>query len=61
MNRLQQALEELKKEEEPKKKKKKFEIRKEKRLQYYSGWSRGKILEPEKEEKQNKLDKLFKK
>lgn len=43
MNRLQKAFEKLQKEEELKKKKKKkspFRIKKEKRLQYYNGWSR---------------------
>ena len=59
MSRLQNVLEELRKEEELKKpKKKKFEIRKEKRLQYYSGWSKGKGLDPKKEEKQEKLGKF---
>ena len=47
----------MKAEEEQKKKKKKplFKVRKEKRLQYYSGWQRGK---PVVEEKQNELDKF---
>ncbi|MBU0628247.1 MAG: hypothetical protein KKC75_03590 [Nanoarchaeota archaeon] len=42
-NPLLQAIEELKKEDELKKKKKKpsFELRKEKRLNYYSGWGEG--------------------
>ncbi len=58
MNRLLQAIEELKAEEAKKKKKKKplFTIKKEKRLQYYSGWNRGKPVEEQKEEKQSKLN-----
>jgi len=53
MNKLQKALEGMKAEEAQKKKKKKLLSRKEKRLQYYSGWSRGNSLD---EEKQSKLD-----
>lgn len=48
-----QVIEELKKEEQAKKKKKPaLTLTKEKRLQYYSGWGKGKV---EKVEKQKKL------
>ena len=49
--------EEVAKEKAKKKKKAKLEIRKEKRLQYYSGWGRkGKdVNDKEKEEKQTRL------
>ena len=52
MNKLQKALEEMKAEEAQKKKKPLSRIRKEKHLNYYSGWQRGKPVEEEKEEKQ---------
>lgn len=57
-NPLLKALDELTKEEQAKKKKKKpvFELRKEKRLQYYSGWGKGnKAVDKGKVEKQEKL------
>lgn len=41
--------------ENPKKKKKKYSIPKEKRLQYYSGWGKGKSIKEERIEKQTKL------
>lgn len=58
-NPVLQAIEELKREEDLKKKKKKspFNLKKEKRLSYYSGWSKGKPVEKEKTEKQTKLGK----
>ena len=57
-NPLLQVLEELKREEQAKNKKKKpvFNIKKEKRLQYYSGWGKGdKAVDKEKVERQKKL------
>ena len=54
-NRLLKILEEEVVKEKAKKKKKKFELRKEKRLAYYSGWGKGKSIEEEKAEKQIKL------
>ena len=56
-NRLLKILEkEVEKEKARKKKKKVFGLRKEKRLSYYLGWSRGKSIETkEKTEKQTKL------
>ncbi len=53
-----EVLDELSKEEQAKKKKRKpvFELRKEKRLQYYSGWSRS-ILDSE--SKGKKYQKLW--
>lgn len=58
-NPLLQAIEKLKKEEEVKKKKKKpvFNVKKEKRLQYYSGWGKGD--EPINNIKIEKQKKLF--
>lgn len=53
--RLLKILEEEVAKEKAKKKKKKLEFRKEKRLQYYSGWGNGKSVEEEKTEKQAKL------
>lgn len=53
-NRLLKILEEEVVKEKAKKKKK-FELRKEKRLTYYSGWGKGKSTEEEKTEKQEKL------
>lgn len=53
--RLLKILEEEVAKEKAKKKKKKFELRKEKRLQYYSGWGKGKPAEEEKTEGQTKL------
>lgn len=61
MNRLQKAFKKLEKEEQLKKKKKKlpFRIRKEKRLQYYSGWSRkGRKIKDEKLERTKKLNEF---
>lgn len=58
INPLLQVIDELKKEEELKKKKKKpsFEVVKEKRIQYYSGWHKDdKPVDKEKFEKQEKL------
>ncbi len=55
--RLLKILEqETAKEKAKKKKKSSFEIRKEKKLMYYSGWYRGKPIKEEKTEKQIKLD-----
>jgi len=56
-NRLLKILEqEVKKEKAKKKKKPTLQLRKEKRLSYYSGWSRGgKPIQEEKTEKQTKL------
>ena len=56
-NRLLKILEqEVAKEKAKKKKKRTLELRKEKMLAYYSGWSRGKSIEAkEKIEKQTKL------
>ena len=54
--RLLKILEEETAKEKVKKKKKPiFEVRKEKRLNYYSGWHKGKPLQEEKSEKQTKL------
>ena len=56
-NRLLKILEqEFEKEKAKKKKKLLLELKKEKRLSYYSGWHRGKPIETkEKTEKQTKL------
>ena len=57
-NPLLKAIEELKKEEDLKKKKKKpvFDIKKEKRLLYYSGWhTDDKPVDKEEGEKQKRL------
>ena len=57
-NPLLESFEELKKEEQAKKKKKKpiFNVKKEKRLQYYSGWHKDdKPVTREEGEKQKKL------
>lgn len=57
-NPLLQAIDELKREEELRKKKKKpsFEVRKEKRIQYYSGWHKDdRPITREEGEKQKKL------
>jgi len=57
-NPLLQAFEELKREEDLRKKKKKpsFEVRKEKRIQYYSGWHKDdKAVDKAKVERQKKL------
>ena len=56
-NRLLKVLEiEVAKEKAKKKKKPSLQLRKEKRLSYYSGWSRGgKPIESDKKEKQTKL------
>ncbi|MBI2101849.1 hypothetical protein HYT53_04540 [Candidatus Woesearchaeota archaeon] len=55
--RLLKILEEETAKEKAKKKKKPiFEVRKEKRLNYYFGWHKGKPLEEGKTEKQTKLD-----
>ena len=54
-NRLLKILEEEVAKEKAKKKKKKLELRKEKRLQYYSGWGKGKSIEEERTDKQAKL------
>lgn len=55
MNKLQKAIEELKK-EEPKKKNPVLELPKEKRLSYYSGWYKeDKPVDKVKLEKQTKL------
>ena len=59
-NPLLQAIDELKKEEGLKKKKKKpsFELRKEKRIMYYSGWHKDdKPVTREEGEKQQKLSR----
>lgn len=54
--RLLKILEEETAKEKAKKKKKPIlELRKEKRLAYYSGWYRGKSIKEEKTEKQAKL------
>ena len=53
--RLLKILEEETAKEKSKKKKKTLELRKEKRLAYYSGWHRGKPIAEEKTEKQAKL------
>ena len=58
VNPLQQTCEELKREENLKKKKKKspFNLKKEKRLSYYSGWHKDdKPVNKEKGERQKKL------
>ena len=47
--------EEVIKEKAKKKKKPSLELRKEKRLAYYSGWHRGKPIKEENTEKQTKL------
>ena len=55
-NRLLKVLEIEVAKEKARKKKKVSGFRKEKRLSYYSGWSRGgKPVDPEKTEKQEKL------
>ena len=55
-NRLLKILEEETAKEKAKKKKKPmFSLRKEKTLKYYSGWHRGKPIEKEKTERQEKL------
>ena len=54
--RLLKILEtEVAKEKAKKKKKHSLELRKEKRLAYYSGWHKGKPIKEEKTEKQTKL------
>ena len=56
-NRLLNILEqEVQKEKAKKKKKPTLELRKEKRLNYYSGWHRSKPIKEEKTEKQTKLN-----
>ena len=56
-NKLLKILEEeVAKEKAKKKKKPTLELRKEKRLAYYSGWHRGKPIKEEKTEKQTKLN-----
>ena len=59
-NRLLKILEtEVDKEKAKKKKKPTLELKKEKRLSYYSGWHKGKPIETkEKTEKQKKLSDL---
>jgi len=52
---LLKILEEEAAKEKAKKKKKTLELRKEKRLAYYSGWGNGKPIKEEKTEKQTKL------
>jgi len=47
--------EETAKEKAKKKKKPSLELKKEKRLAYYSGWGKGKSIKEEKTEKQEKL------
>ena len=54
-NRLLKILEEETAKEKAKKKRKTFELRKEKRLAYYSGWHKGKPISEEKTERQAKL------
>ncbi len=55
--RLLKILEEETAKEKAKKKKKPiFEVRKEKRLNYYSGWGKGTPIKEEKTEKQTKLN-----
>lgn len=54
MNSLLKAIDKLIKQEKPKKRKSIFELPQEKRLNYYSGWSKGKSVKV-KIEKQNKL------
>ena len=54
MNPPLKAIDEIIAEQKPKKKKSDFGLPKEKRLSYYSGWSRGKAVKV-KEEKQTKL------
>lgn len=54
--RLLRILEEEAAKEKAKKKKKTLELRKEKRLAYFSGWHKGKPIKEEKTEKQAKLD-----
>ena len=53
--RLLKILDEEVAKEKAKKKKKTLELRKEKRLAYYSGWGKGKSIKEEKTEKQEKL------
>lgn len=53
-NPLLQAIDEIKREEQAKKKKPIFNIKKEKRLQYYSGWGRGKKDNEKVERQENK-------
>jgi len=53
--RLLKILEEETAKEKAKKKRKTFELRKEKRLAYYSGWHKGKPISEEKTERQAKL------
>lgn len=58
-NKLLQAIAELIKEEKVKKKKFPFRISKEKRLQYYSGWSqKGKAIQGGKLERTKKLNEF---
>lgn len=54
-NRLLKILEREVAKEKKKKKKPTLQLRKEKRLSYYSGWHRGKPVQEEKTEKQEKL------
>ncbi len=54
-NRLLKILEEETAKEKAKKKKKNLELVKEKRLAYYSGWSKGEAVKEEKTERQEKL------
>ena len=58
--KLEKALDEIQEEELKKKKKKKFNIKKEKGLQYYSNWNKNnKKANETKQDKQAKLKNFF--